>query len=426
MHVECSDALQRFQKRLARVGTRSEQTRETYIIAVEQFAEALGMSPAEIVAAIENGEDPYALIDTFVGDLLYRDKSPQTIKVYVAGVKKFFQANDIYIHPKKLKAKVEMPTPKTRSHDRIPTEEELKLVFNVLNLRGRALMAILVSSGMRIGAAIQIKLRDVHFDEEITWINLRASYTKGKNRRIVFISDEATAILRQYIKNEKSNGRFQSKDEEIFQMSQSTAWYIFNNAFKKTNLISEKEHGRYDLHPHSLRKYFRTMMAAAGVQKSFTDMLLGHKEYLDESYLRASKEMLAEEYRKAMPKLTISTPVKKETKFDKLLQAAKNLGISEEELQEFVAERLFHGQTFAPEEEDVSGEGGMTVLELGYALFPEEVERLFKELASKKTGAGFNPGNTQKVVEEENLEEYLAKGYTVDSVLPSGRIVVAG
>ncbi|MGC9307834.1 MAG: tyrosine-type recombinase/integrase [Thermoplasmatota archaeon] len=426
MYAKSIGALKKFEQRLLRVGTRSEQTRETYRTAVGQFAEVLDMSPSEIVAAVENGKDPYTLIDTFVGDLLYRDKSPQTVRVYVAGVRKFFEANDIFIYPRELNARVEMPKPKTRSHDRIPTEEELKLVFNVLDLRGRALMAVLVSSGMRIGAARKITLRDVHFDEEITWVNLRASYTKGKNPRIVFISDEATAVLRQYIESEKRRGRFQSQDERVFPISKSTSWYILNNAFKKANLIGEKEYGRYDLHPHSLRKYYRTMLAAAGVPESFISKLMGHRKYLDESYLRAKKEMLVQEYRKAMPKLTISTPVKKETKFDKLLQMAESLGISESELREFVTERFFHGQVYVPAEgEELPEGGGIDVLELAYAIFPEEVDRLFKELVQRKLQGTDNPGNAQKVVEEEQLEDYLAKGYKVENVLPSGRIVVA-
>jgi len=425
MQEKRSDALWKFHDRLLRVGTRSEQTWQTYRIAVEQFAEVLGMSATDIVTAVQSGHDPYALIDTFVGDLLSRDRSPQTIKVYVAGVKKFFEANGIYIHPKELKAKVEMPTPKSRSHDRIPTEEELKLVFNVLDLRGRALMALLVSSGMRIGAAIKITLRDIHFDEQITWINLRAAYTKGKTPRIVFISDEATAVLQQYIESEKRRGRFQSEDERVFSVSPYTAWYILHNAFKNANLMGGKEHGRYDLHPHSLRKYFRTMLAVAGMPESFTDMLMGHKRYLDESYLRANTEMLAQEYHKAMPKLTISTPVKKETKFDKLLQMATSLGISEEELREYVVERFFHAQIYVPAEGEELPEGGIDVLELAYAIFPEEVERLFKEMVTKKLQGTNNPGTVQKVVEEEQLEDYLAKGYKVENVLPSGRIVVA-
>jgi len=39
MHKKRSDALRKFQERLARVGTRSKQTMETYRIAVERFAE---------------------------------------------------------------------------------------------------------------------------------------------------------------------------------------------------------------------------------------------------------------------------------------------------------------------------------------------------------------------------------------------------
>ena len=424
MNFENDEAFKKFINRLARVGSRSQKTKITYCMALKNFVNYTGLQPCEIIEGVKTGTlNPYSMLDDFVGYLIHEKRAPKTVNVYVAGIKKFFEANGVYLQRERLKAEVELPKAEALTHDKMPTEDELKLVFNLLNLRGRALLAVMVSSGMRIGEVIKIKLSDVHFDKPLTWISLRREYTKGKKPRIVFISDEASALLQQYIETEKARGRFKSKEERIFNISQCTAWYILMHAFRRANILEKGEYGRYILHPHSLRKYFKTMMASAGVQESFIDLLMGHRKYLDESYLRANKEMLAKEYLKAMPKLTISSPTKKESKFDKLLEMAKLLGISEEELREFVTSHLFHGQEFILDKGRV-GENGIDVLELAYAIFPKEVEALFKQLVKRKASIPNSNDNCQKIVSEEDLEQYLAKGYKVKTVLPSGRIIV--
>ena len=57
------------------------------------------------------------------------------------------------------------------------------------------------------------------------------------------------------------------------------------------------------LHLHSLRKFFRSNI---GLDVSVTHALMGHVEYLDESYLRLEQEReIARTYKEAMPNVSV-------------------------------------------------------------------------------------------------------------------------
>ena len=61
-----------------------------------------------------------------------------------------------------------------------------------------------------------------------------------------------------------------------------------------------------DYRLHTLRKYFRTALEYAGVSKSYRERMLGHAgEYLDLSYFSPEFGKLREQYRRAIPHLTV-------------------------------------------------------------------------------------------------------------------------
>ena len=100
--------------------------------------------------------------------------------------------------------------------------------------------------------------------------------------------------------------------------------------------VDQKGRTFYKLHFHTLRKFFRTNLELAGVSKSFRERLLGHKgEYLDESYFKPQIQLLLNEYRKAIPQLTVLEPVGEyeEIRKRQLLDTARLLGFGDERLR---------------------------------------------------------------------------------------------
>jgi uncharacterized protein Usg len=55
-----------------------------------------------------------------------------------------------------------------------------------------------------------------------------------------------------------------------------------------------------------LGKSFRLQLTALGILVAYVDYTMGHKPYLDQSYLKPQEEELAEKCRITVPELAIS------------------------------------------------------------------------------------------------------------------------
>jgi integrase len=197
------------------------------------------------------------------------------------------------------------------------TKPLLRRILAEANLNMRALILTLASSGIRVGEATQIKLQDIDFDSEPTKITIRASYTKTGYKRIVFISDEATKYLRDWLESRESYLKLRKKYSKRFKESvsgDSDRVFPFHpvNAGRKFRRIIEKigltkrdpETNRYVYHIHGLRKFFKSNMETK-ISESIVEYLMGHTGYLSGSYLRYTERELAEFYLEAMDTVTI-------------------------------------------------------------------------------------------------------------------------
>lgn len=459
-YFEDDTCWRKFVGKVKLIKTKSQHTLLTYKRGTKTFLEWLNMRPCEVIEKAKKREiDIYEIIQEFVSYLDEQEKSTWTIHTYLTGIKWFFNANGVFIDKNMFKQKVVVPEPETKTEDRIPTAEELQLMFNLMDLEGRAMLATLVSTGMRINELINFRLRDLHLNELQNGkklpphIHIQKTFAKGKKSRIVLLTPEAASLLEQYIEYEKKKAskkidvkklekyppriraamakkifgkqRFQTDDERVFDMGRTTAWLKLHNAFAKVGL--QKTGKRYDLHPHVLRKYTKTMMAAAGVQDSFIAMQLGHRKYMDDAYFKANVEMLAKQYEKAVPYLTIQKPIRKERPVDRVLEMARKLGITEQELFEELR------KMFNFEMEIVEGEMEQTgdyidFLELIHFLYPDAIKRAMYNIIQKRKKKKNNPGNRDSkyiiVNTEEKLLEKLNEGYELVKELNGNRYLL--
>lgn len=119
--------------------------------------------PKEILRDIKNGsKNPYSLLDDFSGYLTGKI-APHTVQLYVSSVKRWLQNEDIEISNQKLKDKITMPRVYAITRDRAPTTPELKRMLLHTDLRGKVLISMLASSGMRIGELLSLRVMDIDF-----------------------------------------------------------------------------------------------------------------------------------------------------------------------------------------------------------------------------------------------------------------------
>jgi len=65
--------------------------------------------------------------------------------------------------------------------------------------------------------------------------------------------------------------------KRIKHICEDQIYRIVHNVYLRTGLIKDGNGKRYDVRPHSLRKYFRTQLTALGTPTDYTEYMMGHK-----------------------------------------------------------------------------------------------------------------------------------------------------
>jgi integrase len=237
--------------------------------------------------------------------ILIKDKPPKTIKLMLTAVKTFLIENGIETKEafwRRLRKRIKGSRALTL--DQVPSNQELKQIILHMPIHGKALTLLLASSGMRIGEALKLKIEDI--DLEKCRINIKGEYTKTGNPRIAFFSKEAREMIKEWLKVREDYLKRSVKrsivykksleDRRIFPFEMPVYYEIWKRAVKKAGFEKfDSSTKRQLVHPHVLRKFFRTRMATV-IPLDVVEALMGHEGYLTEVYRRYSIEDLEKFY----------------------------------------------------------------------------------------------------------------------------------
>jgi len=292
----------------------STQTQRGYRSALNRFFKTINANPQTYFETKRDYRDD---IEVFADSL--RDRPPKTFYSYIGVIRKFYQRNDV-----ELKQYVwdDMRTfvkgKRALTQDRPPTIPEFKRILAHADLRQKTLFLTLASSGMRIGEATKIKLKDMDLEHDPTLIRLRSEYTKTGEPRICFISNETDIYMKEWLKHRQEYLNYTAKilnlpntnksntDNRIFPFVPNSARLGLIRLLNLTKLnMQDDRTGRYIIHIHAFRKFFSSRMALS-CPRDAIEVLMGHVGYLSGAYLRFSETQLAEMYKKSMHEVTIS------------------------------------------------------------------------------------------------------------------------
>jgi integrase len=254
-------------------------------------------------------------IQNFLAEI--KDKAPMTTRLYLSAVRMFLLENNVELKQlfwRRLIGRVKGSRALTL--DKVPSNEELRKIMTHLPVQGKALYLTMSSSGMRIGEALQLKLEDLSLESDPAIINIRGEYTKTGNSRRAFISKEAKEAIEEwlkirndYLKSASARSRYNKSidDKRLFPFSEVNARHMWNIALRKTgNGKKDTQTGYHIIHPHVLRKFFRTRMGTV-IPVDVVEALMGHEGYLTEVYRKYSIEDLAKFYRQGEHALLVFT-----------------------------------------------------------------------------------------------------------------------
>jgi integrase len=230
----------------------------------------------------------YELLDAFVSyestNESQERKLPQNIKTYLVGIKSYFAYYDIDIIPSKFKRKVKIPKTLKEKEEPIDAADIRKILLSCNNRRLKTYLLILASGGLRAVEGCAIRIKDINFEGSPTMIHIRAEYTKTRVGRDIYISDEATRYLKQWL-DWKYRERSTSPDDLVFNTfrvkSKPEILYVkigteFTKVLKIAGLDERKEGmRRRKITLHSLRRFVKTVISDE-VGGDYSEWFLGH------------------------------------------------------------------------------------------------------------------------------------------------------
>jgi integrase/recombinase XerD len=174
----------------------------------------------------------------------------------------------------------------------IPAEDVMKLLSVVNHVRNRAIILLLLRTGMRIGEALNLQPTDVDVNGRTVKI-----YEGEKNAtgRVVYLSEDARQAVADWLKMRKAYKPYLFYSQGHNYLCYNSARVMFKKYLHKAGLGDKG----YTL--HCLRHTCATELLNAGMRIECLQQLLGHSKLeVTRIYARLTDKTREQEYFKAM------------------------------------------------------------------------------------------------------------------------------
>jgi len=206
-------------------------------------------------------------IRTWLSNLQDCGLKPRSIHLKLASLKSFYK----YCAEENLTKKIptsEIKPPKL--DDTLPVYLNKQVLAELMertkdDLRDRALIEALYTTGVRISELLNIKLDDIKWDTRQIWIRKG----KGNKERYVLFTTECAARLKAYIASNTVDSHYLFANDQGTHLSRSWAELKFRTYSKGLN-------SEHRITPHTLRHTFAAHLAEKDMPQSYIQELLGH------------------------------------------------------------------------------------------------------------------------------------------------------
>ena len=124
-----------------------------------------------------------------------------------------------------------MPKIYREDEEPLDVQDIRKILLSCNNRRLKTYLLVLASSGIRATEGLAIRLKDIDFTSNPTKIHIRKEYTKTRIARDIYISDEATQYLKQWLDwkyHNQERPRKAEEDDLVFTIKmQDTKWFVY-------------------------------------------------------------------------------------------------------------------------------------------------------------------------------------------------------
>ncbi|MEM0506613.1 MAG: site-specific integrase [Thermosphaera sp.] len=322
------------------VGFRSPATRECYLKKLNSFLRFSELSSEDVVELARN--DPRGLehlIVIFIDALKARGASGSTIRQHLQALKHLLVMNDLENSLNWGKMSKLMPKARKVGLDRAPTKDEIRKLLGHADIRMKALILLLCSSGIRIGSVEYLRwkhLTPVEY-KGYKFAKLVVPVSKGGGEAYTtFITPEAYETLKEYRRIREAEGEEITPESPLIRVvkwsrsedkgvplpaDSKTLRNELHRLWERSGLRGKSGGRPHDVKAvHGFRKFFATRLENSGVGRLVVETLLGHKTSLASNYYKPSEDELLKAYVKGIEELTISEAVEAKVEMRRRLE----------------------------------------------------------------------------------------------------------
>ena len=311
----------------------------------------------------------------------------------------------------------------TLVNERIPSRDELGKILRKASPRGRVAIAMMAFTGLRpesLGnyeGTDGLKLGDIkdlqlngtmEFSSIPSLVIVRNRLSKASNQYFSFIPQEGATHIIEYLEERKKAGEVLDQNSPLLQLDPRGAK---TNHFLRTALVTRDIReaiiaAGLRMRPYVLRSYFATAMDIAEskglISHPWRQFMMGHKGDIEARY-STNKGRLPPDMIEGMRE-----SYKKCTKY----LETRASEASESDAKTYLQQQLLLAVGYKQDEID-----HMQLDEMDNEAFQ-------KLLRDKVTGAMTGNGSKQRLVNIDEIGNYLERGYEFQASLPNGKAVM--
>jgi len=253
---------------------------------------------------------PLSDLKRFKDYLVEKKRPPHSISQGVTCVRIWFEHYGHELSSKDMRElKKHMPSQRTG----VTREGELspEIIRNIIDHTGdsrlKAVILLMLSSGIRVGELVQLNINDVDLKKNTVYISDLIAKTGVS--RITFFSDEARDAISSYLneremyieRSKKFTPRLKKEFKEskkLFPITPDAIRTGLNATLKKAGLHEiDPRTDRANIHPHSFRKYFSSSLKLAKCPEDIVEYWMGHLNGVSSVYRVYNEKQLREQYK---------------------------------------------------------------------------------------------------------------------------------
>jgi integrase len=308
---------------------RSPSTKELYAAHRKQFLDFIGRKSINEDSAAEATQEIIQYLKKLKDDGLsysHRNTALAAIKHDYL----MFNDNNLVLNWKKI-AKF-LGENERKYEIRGYTQDEIRRLIDIADIKYRAVILLLASTGMRRDALVKIESKDMEYLKDYDLYKIKI-YKKSKFEQICFTTPEAAEAIKLYVNTRPGAKYFHNVNNKAISMALGKL-ATKAGIIKKGNLGYGKDHRNEVPAVHGLRKFCITQMARAKVDTEIAKLLTGHSIGVRGRYLNYSEDDLLQEYLKALDLLTINEENKLRKKVVELTPKSDEIKAMRAELNE--------------------------------------------------------------------------------------------